>query len=80
MTVSECKEELLNRKKEQKEIENGILKAIADLTDEYDWPEGADASEMQLIITQLARTAAHLRESIATDDKKYIPVKKFTTK
>ena len=80
MTVSECKEELLNRKKEQKEIENGILKAIADLTDEYDWLEGADASEMQLIITQLARTAAHLRESTATDDKKYIPVKKFTTK
>ncbi|NPE06705.1 MAG: hypothetical protein GNW80_00345 [Asgard group archaeon] len=79
MTVSEC-EELLNRKKEQKKIENGILKAIADLTDEYDWPEGADASEMQLIITQLARSAAHLRESNAADDKKYVPVKKSTTK
>jgi len=80
MTVSECEEELLKRKKEQKEIENGILKAIADFTDEHDWPEGADASEMQLLITQLARCAAHLRESNAADDKKYIPVKRFTTK
>ena len=80
MTVSETSEVQLKRKKEQKKIENGILKAIADLTDEYDWPEGADASEMQLIITQLARSAAHLRESNAADDKKYVPVKKSTTK
>ena len=80
MTVSEIEEELLNRKIEQKKIENGILKAIADLSDEYDWPEGADASEMQLIITQLARSAAHLRESNAVDDKKYVPVKRLTTK
>lgn len=80
MTVSEIEEELLNRKKEQKKIENGILKAIADLTDEYDWPEGTEAFEMQLIITQLARSAAHLRESNATDDKKYIPVKRNSTK
>ncbi len=80
MTVSEIEEELLNRKKEQKKIENGILKAIADLTDDDDWPEGADAYEMQLIITQLARSAAHLRESTATDDKKYVPVKRITTK
>lgn len=80
MTVPEYEEELLNRKKEQKKIEIGILKAIADLTDENDWPEGADASDMQSIITQLARSAAHLRESNAADDKKYIPVKRFTTK
>ena len=80
MTISEIEEELLNRKKEQKKIEIGILKAIADLTDEYDWPEGVEAYEMQLIITQLARSAAHLRESNAADDEKYIPVKRFTTK
>jgi len=80
MTVSNCEEELLKRKKEQKEIEIGILKAIADLTDEHDWPEGADASEMQLIITQLARSAALLRESNAVYDEKYVPVKRFTTK
>ena len=80
MTVSEIEEELLNRKKEQKKIENGILKAIADLTDEYDWPEGVEASEMQLIITQLARSAAHLRESNAVDEEKYVPVKKLNAK
>ncbi len=80
MTVSNCEEELLKRKKEQKEIEIGILKAIADFTDEHDWPEGADASEMQLIITQLARSAALLRESNAVYDEKYVPVKRFTTK
>ena len=80
MTISESENDLQKRKKEQKEIENGILKAIADFTDEYDWPEGVDASEMQLLITQLARSAAHLRESNAADDKKYVPVKKFNAK
>ncbi|MBK5113243.1 MAG: hypothetical protein KGD59_13090 [Candidatus Heimdallarchaeota archaeon] len=80
MSVSESSEELLKRKKEQKKIENGILKAIADLTDEFDWPEGVEAPEMQLIITQLARSAAHLRESNAADEEKYVPVKKFNAK
>ncbi len=80
MTISDYESELLKRKKEQKEIENGILKAIADFTDENDWPEGSDASEMQLLITQLARSAAHLRESIAIEDDKYIPVKRNNAK
>ena len=80
MTISDCEEELLKRKKEQKEIENGILKAIADFTDDDDWPEGVDASEMQLLITQLARSAAHLRESNAADAEKYVPVKRVNTK
>jgi len=80
MTISDYEDELQKRKKEQKEIENGILKAIADFTDEYDWPEGSDASEMQLLITQLARSAAHLRESNASDDEKYNPVKKINAK
>ena len=80
MTISDTSEELLKRKKEQKEIEIGILKAIADFTDDDEWPEGVEASEMQLIITQLARSAAHLRESNAADEKKYVPVKKFNAK
>jgi len=68
MTVAENSES--NRKADQKEIETGILKAIADMTDEDDWPEGADALDVQIIITQLARSAAHLREnSIIESDK-----------
>jgi hypothetical protein len=80
MTVSNCEDKLLKRKKEQKEIEIGILKAIADFTDDDDWPEGVDASEMQLLITQLARSAAHLRESNAADEEKYVPVKRVNAK
>ena len=47
----------------QKEIENGILKAISDFSNETDWPEEADADDVQSIITQLARSVAHLRDT-----------------
>jgi hypothetical protein len=47
----------------QKEIENGILKAISDFSNETDWPEDADADDVQSIITQLARSVAHLRDT-----------------
>ncbi|NHK32255.1 MAG: hypothetical protein FK730_12940 [Asgard group archaeon] len=52
-----------NIKEKQKEIENGILKAISDISNETDWPEDADADDVQSIITQLARSVAHLRDS-----------------
>ena len=68
MTVAENNES--NRKADQKEIETGILKAIADMTDEDDWPEGADALDVQIIITQLARSAAHLRENSMIESEK----------
>jgi polyhydroxyalkanoate synthesis regulator phasin len=50
-------------KEMQKEIENGILKAISDISNETDWPEEADAEDVQAIITQLARSVAHLRDT-----------------
>ena len=53
---------LTQEKEEQKEIEDGILKAIADFSDEDVWSENMDAKNVQLIIAQLARGAAHLRE------------------
>ncbi|NHJ85732.1 MAG: hypothetical protein FK734_09740 [Asgard group archaeon] len=62
MTYSEIPSDSETIRNEQKEIENGILKAIADFTDENDWPENAEADDMQILITQLARSAAHLRE------------------
>jgi hypothetical protein len=68
MTVAENNES--NRKANQKEIETGILKAIADMTNEDDWPEGADALDVQIIITQLARSAAHLRENAIIENNK----------
>ena len=68
MTIAENNE--FNRKTDQKDIETGILKAIADMTDEDDWPEGADALDVQIIITQLARSAAHLRENSIIESNK----------
>lgn len=59
-TLSNSKDD---SKKVQKEIETGILKAIADISNEEYWPDGADAYDVQLIITQLARSAAHLRDT-----------------
>ncbi|NHJ05287.1 MAG: hypothetical protein EAX90_10715 [Candidatus Heimdallarchaeota archaeon] len=65
------KPEPLNSVKEiQKEIEVGILKAIADISNEDDWPEGADADDVQSIITQLARSAAHLRDTSRIENEK----------
>ncbi|HUU79072.1 MAG TPA: hypothetical protein VMX55_12060 [candidate division Zixibacteria bacterium] len=65
------KHESLNSVKEvQKEIEVGILKAIADISNEDDWPEGADADDIQSIITQLARSAAHLRDTSRIENEK----------
>jgi hypothetical protein len=61
-----------NRRETQKEIETGILKAIADMTEEDDWPEGADAFDVQTIITQLARSAAHLRENSSIESNKIL--------
>lgn len=51
------------KKDKQREIENGILKAISDISNETDWPEDADADDVQSIITQLARSVAHLRDT-----------------
>ena len=64
---------------EQKEIENGILKAIAEISDEVDWSENMDANNVQLIIAQLARSAAHLREC-TTSKVKDNSVKKYPAK
>jgi hypothetical protein len=50
----------------QKEIESGILKAISDISNETDWPEDADADIIQSIITQLARSVAHMRDKNAS--------------
>ncbi len=63
MTITNKQDNSRSSKTEQKEIEYGILKAIADMSDEDDWPEDADASDIQMIITQLARSAAHLRDT-----------------
>lgn len=57
-------------KEVQKEIEVGILKAITDISNEDDWPEGADADDVQSIITQLARSAAHLRDTSRIENEK----------
>ena len=65
-----------NNKAVQKEIESGILKAIADMTEEDEWPEGADAFDVQMIITQLARSAAHLRESSRDDNEQRVFIRK----
>lgn len=73
MTISEIQDNRRDRRKERKEIEHGILKAIAEIADEDDWPEGADACDVQSIITQLARSAAHLRDKNASTDEKTHP-------
>ena len=65
-----------NSRETQKEIETGILKAIADMTEEDDWPEGADALDVQIIITQLARSAAHLRENSSIESNKNLTRKR----
>ena len=65
-----------NNKAAQKEIESGILKAIADMTEEDEWPEGADAFDVQMIITQLARSAAHLRDSTRDESDRRIFIRK----
>ena len=70
MTISENHDNRRDRREEQKEIEHGILKAIAEIADEDDWPEGADAFDVQSIITQLARSAAHLRDKNASSNSK----------
>ncbi|HUT80140.1 MAG TPA: hypothetical protein VMZ29_02980 [Candidatus Bathyarchaeia archaeon] len=80
MTITSDNESHRNRKDEQKEIENGILKAIADFSDEGDWPEGADAFDVQSIITQLARSAAHLRDSNALNNEIKPVYKKINAK
>ncbi|MBN1329211.1 MAG: hypothetical protein JXA54_07035 [Candidatus Heimdallarchaeota archaeon] len=80
MTVTSKINSHNTRKDEQKEIENGILKAIADFSNEGDWPEGADAFDIQSIITQLARSAAHLRDSNALDNEKNPSYKKINAK
>ncbi|NHJ47414.1 MAG: hypothetical protein FK733_06485 [Asgard group archaeon] len=67
------------RKGNQKEIESGILKVISDITDETDWPEEADAEVMQSIITQLARSAAHLRDTNTRVIEKTLNNKKHHT-
>lgn len=64
-------------KKLQKEIETGILKAIADMTNEDAWPDGADAYDIQLIITQLARSAAHLRDASRMDNERFFTKKGY---
>ncbi|MFW9922004.1 MAG: hypothetical protein ACFFDW_01820 [Candidatus Thorarchaeota archaeon] len=61
----------------QKEIENGILKAIADISNEEDWPEDADAFDVQSIITQLARSAAHLRDSSRIESEEHSSIRKI---
>ena len=63
MTIAKLSKSEDESKKIQKEIETGILKAIADISNEDDWPDGADAYDVQMIITQLARSAAHLRDT-----------------
>jgi len=81
MTITTKQDDHRNRKEEQREIEKGILKAIADISDENYWPEDADASDIQSIITQLARSAAHLRDSNTSRIIEYHPRKKdFTVK
>ena len=65
-----------NSRETQKEIETGILKAIADMTEEDEWPEGADALDVQIIITQLARSAAHLRENSSIESNKILTRKR----
>ncbi len=80
MTITPKIESPRTRKDEQKEIENGILKAIADISDEDDWPEGADAFDVQSIITQLARSAAHLRDRSVLDNEKTKIHKEFNAK
>ena len=61
----------------QKEIEEGILKAITEISEEDDWPEGADADDVQSIITQLARSAAHLRDTSRIENEKLFQNKKI---
>lgn len=70
----------LEQKDGQKEIETGILKAIADITDETIWPEKVDADDVQLIITQLARSAALLRDKNAIALQEQTLKKKFVNK
>ena len=80
MTVTEKQDDNHSTKIEQKEIENGILKAITDMTDENEWPEDADASDIQIIITQLARSAAHLRDTNAASNERIPNVKLMLNK
>ncbi|MHA1461899.1 MAG: hypothetical protein ACTSPM_04720 [Candidatus Heimdallarchaeota archaeon] len=70
MTVVNLSESKDDSKKVQKEIETGIINAISDISNEDDWPEGADAYDVQLIITQLARSAAHLRDTRRIENEK----------
>ena len=73
MTVSDNKNRQREIKEVQKEIEVGILKAIADISNEDYWPEDADAFDVQLIITQLARSAAHLRDTNRVEAENRLP-------
>jgi len=70
MTIANLSDSKNDSKKVQKEIETGILKAIADISNEEDWPEGADAYDVQMIITQLARSAAHLRDTSRIENER----------
>ncbi len=63
MTVANLSNSKDDSKKVQKEIETGILNAITEISNEDGWPDGANAYDVQLIITQLARSAAHLRDT-----------------
>ena len=46
------------------------------MTEEDEWPEGADALDVQIIITQLARSAAHLRENSSIESNKILTRKR----
>lgn len=71
MTLKKEDKTELRIKREQKEITDGILKAIAEISEETEWPEGADAFDVQMIITQLARSAAHLRDSNRMNEERF---------
>ncbi|MEA2071146.1 MAG: hypothetical protein U9O98_07635 [Asgard group archaeon] len=54
--------EKMDNKEEWKAIEKGITQAIGNFADPKKWPEGLNSNDMQNLITQLARCAAHFRE------------------
>ena len=62
MVFSNDKELTSSTKDEQKQIETGILNTIAEISDDIEWPEGVTALDIQSIVSQLARSAAQLRE------------------
>jgi ribosomal silencing factor RsfS len=69
MAINNNQKQTQENSDQENDIVANIHKTISEMTDEIIWPEGAEAREVQSIITQLARSAAQLREKRLEEKK-----------